>query len=518
MDLSTGAVLNHETIVTYDALSYAWRNSLPSIECVCDATTILLRGNLDAALRYFRQPEDERYVWIDFLCINQEDEREKSAQIPRMRSIYSKASTVVVWLGESLAIEKVARHCDKQCGLDVEILVCSSHKEELWKLILNYTWFERTWVRQEVFAAKSLKICSPYFSTSWELFTETLRTIKLLDPDLKQDALQNLKSLIELYKNPPGLDLLGLLQQGKCFKASVPHDHVFSVLGMLHTPKHHAGLFPVTYNKTYNEICGDVTRFIIRQTGDIGILEWCPLQKDRSYAFKWPLVRMPTSCYEGSTTGKLGNRSDFIEWFDIENPIRTVSALKESKDIASSSILGQSSSARPLVLYGKEWGTLTYRDPAWYRKVETLHTFWAENITDHDLNPRKPSQEDVEKHRTIRIYKRGLVRCFSAGTLKECESTVTWKCRGRSREGDLFVSFEPGPYNVLLRNCPQSADLYEIVGWGSIMEPAGIVRSLFNPIKDKTAYYLCHVERDRGGWIIEEANDAPGPRKKFKIR
>ncbi|KAG9191419.1 hypothetical protein G6011_09507 [Alternaria panax] len=98
VDLNTGAVVNHNEIVTYDALSYAWGTLPPSIECICDGNMILLRENLASALEYLRLPQDGRYIWIDFLCINQDDLDEKAVQIPRMKNIYSKASTVIIWL------------------------------------------------------------------------------------------------------------------------------------------------------------------------------------------------------------------------------------------------------------------------------------------------------------------------------------------------------------------------------------------------------------------------------------
>ncbi|OAG13967.1 heterokaryon incompatibility, partial [Alternaria alternata] len=80
----------------YDALSYAWGTASPSAKCICDGNKILLRDNLDSALKYLRKPQDTRYVWIDYLCINQDDLVEKAAQIPWMKNIFSKASTVIV--------------------------------------------------------------------------------------------------------------------------------------------------------------------------------------------------------------------------------------------------------------------------------------------------------------------------------------------------------------------------------------------------------------------------------------
>lgn len=49
--------------------------------------------------------------WIDALCINQEDNDEKSQQIRMIATIYEKSQLVVVWLG------LVDRHSDVANGL-----------------------------------------------------------------------------------------------------------------------------------------------------------------------------------------------------------------------------------------------------------------------------------------------------------------------------------------------------------------------------------------------------------------
>jgi hypothetical protein len=38
-------------------------------------------------------------IWVDSICINQEDEVEKSCQIPLVATIYSRAESVIIWLG-----------------------------------------------------------------------------------------------------------------------------------------------------------------------------------------------------------------------------------------------------------------------------------------------------------------------------------------------------------------------------------------------------------------------------------
>ena len=57
--------------------------------------------NLECALRYLRHKESPRVLWVDAVCINQNDEDEKSEQVSKMREIYGGATKVYAWLGEA---------------------------------------------------------------------------------------------------------------------------------------------------------------------------------------------------------------------------------------------------------------------------------------------------------------------------------------------------------------------------------------------------------------------------------
>ncbi|KAI0451710.1 heterokaryon incompatibility protein-domain-containing protein [Xylaria acuta] len=57
--------------------------------------------NLQAALSRLRDRFMERIIWVDAICVNQEDLKERAHQVQLMVSKFAKASSVYVWLGEA---------------------------------------------------------------------------------------------------------------------------------------------------------------------------------------------------------------------------------------------------------------------------------------------------------------------------------------------------------------------------------------------------------------------------------
>lgn len=56
--------------------------------------------NLGRALPYLRYTDRPRVLWIDAICVNQNDLIERSKQVQRMANVFTQATRVVVWLGE----------------------------------------------------------------------------------------------------------------------------------------------------------------------------------------------------------------------------------------------------------------------------------------------------------------------------------------------------------------------------------------------------------------------------------
>jgi len=84
----------------YEALSYVW-DQVPCEEQRSIASEEGLATNLSRALKHLRRVDepDGRVLWIDALCVNQNDIAERNHQVTQMGEIYSHAESVIVWLG-----------------------------------------------------------------------------------------------------------------------------------------------------------------------------------------------------------------------------------------------------------------------------------------------------------------------------------------------------------------------------------------------------------------------------------
>lgn len=87
--------------ISYDALSYVWGDNTHPGRILLHGTEHRVTPNLESALRHLRYEDRPRLLWVDAVCINQNDFAERTAQVQMMANIYSKAKTTVSWLGEA---------------------------------------------------------------------------------------------------------------------------------------------------------------------------------------------------------------------------------------------------------------------------------------------------------------------------------------------------------------------------------------------------------------------------------
>jgi Heterokaryon incompatibility protein (HET) len=139
-----------ERACLYEALSYVWGSSDKPHSISIGRYYLPITANLYAALLHLRDQLIERIIWIDAICINQDDPTERAQQVQSMAKIYCKANRVIVWLGEAAAdsdqaLEEIRVAADEES-------IRSSHNEESQQAILallQREWFQRIWVRPQ---------------------------------------------------------------------------------------------------------------------------------------------------------------------------------------------------------------------------------------------------------------------------------------------------------------------------------------------------------------------------------
>ncbi|KAK5697576.1 hypothetical protein LTR97_007714 [Elasticomyces elasticus] len=86
----------------YYALSYSWTTGAKEAEIQLEGRyPFKMTRHLERALQRIRQPTEIVYLWVDFICISQENLDERKAQVGLMADIYSRACCVLIWLGET---------------------------------------------------------------------------------------------------------------------------------------------------------------------------------------------------------------------------------------------------------------------------------------------------------------------------------------------------------------------------------------------------------------------------------
>ncbi|KAF4337486.1 heterokaryon incompatibility 6 OR allele [Fusarium beomiforme] len=99
---ATMRVVDLDTRPFFTALSYVWGEwSTPADMIYCNGHGVRVTKNCLSALRHLNKLGPIT-IWIDAICINQNNPDDKNKQIPLMATIYSSlgAHSVYVWLGE----------------------------------------------------------------------------------------------------------------------------------------------------------------------------------------------------------------------------------------------------------------------------------------------------------------------------------------------------------------------------------------------------------------------------------
>ncbi|KAK3339865.1 heterokaryon incompatibility protein-domain-containing protein, partial [Lasiosphaeria hispida] len=232
----------------YEALSYVWGDECTGQSISINECDVQVTANLHAALLRLRDRVFERVLWIDAICINQQDADEKGRQVNSMANIYAKAGRVLVWLGEAAKDSDQAIEDIRAAGSQerYEPSPDKTRQEAIFSL-LRRTWFERVWVLQEVAAARQVLIKCGLAEMDGYAFCSGLSALKL-----PYESCPGLQSIVytatylirgALFRPRRGPSQSGpfslqirplgeLVEMYHTRKATERHDKVYALLGM----------------------------------------------------------------------------------------------------------------------------------------------------------------------------------------------------------------------------------------------------------------------------------------------
>ncbi|KAK1759054.1 heterokaryon incompatibility protein-domain-containing protein [Echria macrotheca] len=199
----------HSALPRYEAVSYTWDNQKRTQAIHCDGARLPVTPNVESAMRHLRRSYFPRRLWIDSVCIDQDNPAEKIAQLPKMDTVYRSAKRVIVWLGEgtpdtdqaiftlkwTLPLYRLglnlpfcrymAKHLLARFRTDFQKLLdhtgsdVAPLKEKgsslygLHKLV-HHSWFRRIWTLQEISMAKNATVQCGSRTVPWSAFSNML--------------------------------------------------------------------------------------------------------------------------------------------------------------------------------------------------------------------------------------------------------------------------------------------------------------------------------------------------------
>ncbi|KEY75047.1 hypothetical protein S7711_09654 [Stachybotrys chartarum IBT 7711] len=298
----------------YFALSYAWDVQARDVPLEVNGQMLSVSSSLTVAIRRLHELTvddsvlDNRvtWVWIDKICINQDDLSERSKQVQMMNSIYSQAVRTLIWLGPdcdgcSAAWRLIDQIYDtfrreNPCAkfvADIPFRMYSDQNhtasglpgwdDELWRhlrRLFELPWFTRTWVIQEVAFSRDDPILLhgqhkyPWhrlgWASSWLRRSGYLRLAQVPNKMQNVDTISNIQRSGSRWR----LDALLVTTSIKCH-ATDQRDKVYALLGLAavnQDPSYMSDELRPNYHLDVAEVYTKVAFFFLREYKSLSTL------------------------------------------------------------------------------------------------------------------------------------------------------------------------------------------------------------------------------------------------------
>lgn len=304
-----------DNLPPFEALSYVWGDpNQPHELYLADGSgSIPLTESLHQAIRHLPCHLETSYIWIDQLCINQQDTTERGHQVSLMGEIFGAAQRVLAWLGPEteriLPFSEILEYRENNTEESqekflqaVESLNDDPKSDLSTRRLLGMQqffgpWFMRVWILQESALASKILLFVGRKSFSWDtIFSTAMRLVKhpemrVLIHHWQGREIWSRRHLLKTTKEQ-GLSFCQLLSSvSRHLKASDPRDKAIANLGFWKPPSletHDVYNDEMTPTKLFLRI----SRRIIKDTESLDILGSGygpnrPLNSEQTYPLSW---------------------------------------------------------------------------------------------------------------------------------------------------------------------------------------------------------------------------------------
>jgi len=312
------AIYSLDKAPLYDALSYVWGCPEPTFPFLCSGVEMRVPSNLSLALHRIIAPGDSRNLWIDQICVHQNDDEEKAAQVKMMDQIYSRADSVVVWLGEApegmdLALSSVDSIQRGLTDIGQTALITSANFERyglppisspVWAslhAIFSSTWFERLWTLQEVVLARKIEVRMGAYVLDWGMLSSLSSKISMANlVNFLRDGTSRPKDQVDGFAAINHIEILRstksqkgfigwplLLNTSRTRSCTVDVDRIYAVMGLM--LEHLRRLIQVDYKLLVEAVFLKFFKMVVEHDSTLyllytpccrnsmlGLPSWCP--------------------------------------------------------------------------------------------------------------------------------------------------------------------------------------------------------------------------------------------------
>ncbi|RYP74374.1 hypothetical protein DL771_003041 [Monosporascus sp. 5C6A] len=246
------ARLRHVTLAsrpTYEALSYTWGSPTDRRPMSLDGFNVTVTANLSTALQHLRYEDRPRVLWVDALCINQNDKDERREQVLIMRDIYEAATKVLAWLGQASEDSDLAMDLVDKWKAD-KILQRPSHESSAFENLCSRPYWTRIWILQEL----AFNVIFSRLSGKYQGVDYAEKVIKL-----------------SLYSRTRLMNLFDIWQTTVSFSATDERDKIYALLGLMKGTDS-AALLP-DYRISVAELQRRFAKHLIERSGTLRAIE-----------------------------------------------------------------------------------------------------------------------------------------------------------------------------------------------------------------------------------------------------